>query len=277
MRYEGDIYSPHIAGDDYILQCTIGCSHNRCTFCYMYKNKQYRVRELGEIFKDIALAKEFYGDVKKVFLADGDALNMPAENLIKILACLYDAFSGLVYVGTYASAASILAKSPSELAELQKYGLSEVHLGVESGDEKILSAIQKGVNYQEMVEAGRKIKQSGINLFVTLILGLAGKNPDSFSHAQNTARICNEIQPEYIGLLTIITQPGTKLYEKVQSGEFTVPGDLEILAEMRLLIQGLELKNTGLTSIHPSNCISLEGFLPKDKKRTFDYAWYNFG
>lgn len=266
MRYEGDIYSPHIAGDDYILQCTIGCSHNQCTFCYMYKDKKYRIRELQEILKDIDLAKEYYGDVEKVFLADGDALSMPTDDLIQILAYLYASFPGLSYVGVYASAISVLRKTPAELLKLRNGGLVEAHLGVESGDEEILCAIRKGVSYEDMVQAGRKIREAGINLFVTVILGLAGRTAKAWQHAKQTARICNEIQPDYIGILTIIVQPGTELYEKARRGEFEIPEDMEILEEMRMMILDLKLDHSGITSIHPSNCIYLEGLLPKDKE-----------
>jgi len=265
MRYEGNMYSPHIAGDDYILQCTIGCSHNQCTFCHMYKDKKYRIRELNEILEDIDLAKEYYSDVGKVFLADGDALSMPAEDLIKILDYLYDNFSSLTYVGIYASAVSIQGKTLAELIKLQKHGLVEAHLGVESGDEEILRDICKGVSRDEMIQAGRKIRRAGINLFVTVILGLGGRTLKTQQHAKNTALICNEIQPNYIGILSIIVQPGTKLYEDIQSGTFEIPENMEILEEMRLMIQGMELEGTGITSIHPSNCICLEGLLPEDK------------
>ena len=265
MRYEGNIYSPHIAGDDYILQCTIGCSHNQCTFCYMYKDKQYRVRELNEILADIELAKEHYGDVNKIFLADGDALTMPAKDLITILQHLYAAFPGLTYVGVYASAASILSKTLSELQELQKHGLVEAHLGVESGDEEILQAIHKGVSVQAMVQAGKKVREAGINLFITVILGLAGRTSQAEAHARNTAQLCNQIQPDYIGMLSIIVQPGTELYEKMQRDEFQVPTDREILQEMRLMIENLDLENTGITSLHPSNCLYLDKVLPAGK------------
>jgi radical SAM superfamily enzyme YgiQ (UPF0313 family) len=265
MRYEGNIYSPHIAGDDYILQCTIGCSHNQCTFCYMYKEKKYRIRELHEILEDIDLAKEYYGDVEKVFLADGDALSMAAEALIKILDYLYDSFPSLTYVGIYASAVSIQKKTLIELIELQKHGLVEAHLGVESGDEEILRDIRKGVSREEIIQVGRKIRHAGINLFVTVIVGLAGRTTKAWEHARNTALICNAIQPDYIGILTIIVQPGTEIYEKTQRAEFEVPGNMEILEEMRLMIQGLELEHSNITTLHPSNCIYLEGLLPEAK------------
>lgn len=231
----------------------------------MYKDKQYRVRELNEILADIELAKEYYGDVNKVFLADGDALTMPTKDLVTILQHLYAAFPGLTYVGVYASAVSILGKMLSELQELQKYGLVEAHLGVESGDEEILQAVHKGVSGQAMVQAGRKVRQAGINLFITVILGLAGRTPAAEAHARNTAQICNQIQPDYIGLLSIIVQPGTELYEKMQRDEFQVPADREILQEMRLMIENLDLENTGITSMHPSNCLYLDKVLPADK------------
>lgn len=267
MRYEGNIYSPNIEADDFVLQCTIGCSHNQCTFCYMYKDKNFRVRSLDEILKDIDLAKDYYGDVEKVFLADGDALIMPNEYLLIILDYLYSSFPGLKYVGTYATAASILGKTPSELIQLQNHGLVEAHLGIESGDEGVLADIKKGVTYGELVEAGRMIRQAGIKLFVTVILGLAGSTPRAFDHARNTARICNDIQPDYIGVLTILVQSGTELHQRTQRGEFEIPIDIEILEEMRVLIKGLKLVNTGFTSIHSSNRLYIEGYLPEDKDR----------
>lgn len=266
MRYEGDIYSPHIAGDDYILQCTIGCSHNQCIFCSMYKEKRYRVRDLDEILYDIELAKEYYGDIEKVFLGDGDALTMPTENLIIILDRLYNAFPSLLYVGTYASPASILAKNLFDLKQLQEHGLIEAHLGIESGDEAVLHEIRKGVTYDEMVTAGKKVREAGIQLFATIILGLAGSTSKSLAHAKNTARICNDIQPDYIGALAIMVQPETELYKKAQNGFFELPTDMEILKEMRTMIQHLELKHCGITSIHPSNCLHLDGILPDDKE-----------
>ena len=265
MQYEGNIYSPNIEADDLVLQCTIGCSHNQCTFCYMYKSKKFRVRSLDEILKDIDLAKDYYGDIEKVFLGDGDALIMPSDDLIIVLDYLYNSFPSLNYVGTYASAASILGKTPSELIKLHRHGLVEAHLGIESGDEEVLAAIKKGATYGELVEAGRMIRAAGIKLFVTVILGLAGRTPRALEHARNTARICNDIQPDYIGVLTILVQPGTELYRKIQSGEFEIPSDIEILEEMRVLINNLYLISSGFTSIHSSNRLYIEGCLPDDK------------
>jgi radical SAM superfamily enzyme YgiQ (UPF0313 family) len=233
----------------------------------MYKDKIFRIRSMEDILEDIELAKEYYGDIEKIFLGDGDALTMPAENLTEILDCLYATFPGIFYVGTYASPRSILKKTPLELQHLREHGLVEIHLGVESGDDSILRDIRKGVTYNEMVTAGKKVRDAGIQLFVTVILGLAGKMPATLSHAENTARICNEIQPDYIGVLTIMAQPRTELYKKLQDGKFQLPEDKETLEEMLAIIQRLELNNCGITSIHPSNCLHLDGVLPQDKER----------
>lgn len=267
MRYEGDIYSPHIKGDDYILQCTIGCSHNQCTFCAMYKQKTYRRRLLKEILKDIQMAKKAYPETKKVFLADGDALTMPVEDLLMILDTLYKAFPDLSYIGSYASARSIAEKSLPDLKRLRVHGLCEVHLGVESGDDEILLTVKKGVDARQMAVVSKKIKDSGIALFVTAILGLAGKKKvHSNRHALKTAELLNEIQPDGLGLLTVILQPGTELFADWKTGFFTPPGDMDVLQELRLLLLQLQLSHTVFTTMHPSNCIVLDGVLPEDKE-----------
>jgi Fe-S oxidoreductase len=231
----------------------------------MYKAKQYRIRNLQEILEDIDMAREYYGDIEKVFLADGDALTMDKNDLITILDKLYKTFPGLAYVGTYASARSILNKSVLDLNELREHGLVEAHLGIESGDEEILRQIRKGVSYNEMVAAGRKLKQAGIQLFATIILGLAGTTGKKDDHTKNTARICNDIQPDYLGVLTVILEPNTELYYQHANGEFEVPADVEIVQEMYSILKELDLKDCGFTSIHPSNPVSIEGMLPQDK------------
>ncbi|NMC26855.1 MAG: radical SAM protein, partial [Syntrophomonadaceae bacterium] len=150
MRYEGNVFRPPSEARSYILQCTVGCSHNRCTFCSMYKDKKYRVRSLDEIKADIGMARLYYGDLVKVFLADGDALAMPTADLLEILSCLYQTFSSLKHVGIYASPDSILDKDSSELQALKNAGLTIAYLGVETGDEALLADIRKGVSYAEM-------------------------------------------------------------------------------------------------------------------------------
>jgi radical SAM superfamily enzyme YgiQ (UPF0313 family) len=166
MRYEGNIFRPPSEARSYILQCTVGCSHNRCTFCSMYKDKKYRVRELEEILRDIRMAKLYYYDLEKVFLADGDALAMDTEDLLQILDALYQNFPSLKHVGIYASPDSILNKSLEELQQLKERGLTIAYLGVETGDEELLRDIRKGVSYDEMVEAGKRIRASVVSILI---------------------------------------------------------------------------------------------------------------
>lgn len=270
MRYEGNIYRPPSEARSYILQCTVGCSHNRCTFCGMYKDKKYRVRELKEILEDIHMAKMYYRDIEKVFLADGDALAMNTADLLQVLEALYSAFPSLRHVGIYTSPDSILNKSLSELKELQQAGISMAYLGVETGDEELLRDIRKGVTYQEMVEAGKRIRQAGILLSVTVLLGLAGRTPKAVDHAINSARICNEINPDYIAALTLMLVPKTEMYRRMERGEFELPDPFEILAEMRLLLEHLEVEGSEFRSNHASNYLPIKARFPEDKQKTLN-------
>jgi len=270
MRYEGNVFRPPSEARSYILQCTVGCTHNRCTFCSMYKDKKYHVRSMKEILDDIRMAREYYGDLYKVFLADGDALAMKTSDLLEILKTLYQSFDSLKHVGIYASPDSILAKEMSELTALKEAGLTIAYLGVETGDPQLLVDIRKGVSYDEMVKAGLKIRQAGILLSVTILLGLAGRTPQAAEHARNTARILNEIAPDYVGALTLMLEPRTELYRRMEKGEFELPGPFEILDELRIIIQGLELQGTEFRSNHASNYLAIKGRLPEDKQKLLD-------
>ncbi len=267
MRYEGNIFRPPSEARSYILQCTVGCTHNRCTFCAMYKDKKFRVRSMEEIKTDIRMAKQYYGDLEKVFLADGDALAMETNDLLEILAVLYQAFPSLRHVGIYASPDSIIAKSMSELSVLKAAGLTIAYLGVETGDPELLLDIRKGVNYDEMVQAGRMIRSAGILLSVTVLLGLAGRTPKAVDHAKNTAKILNDMNPDYIGALTLMLVPRTVLFNRQKKGEFELPGPFEILDEMYMMIEDLEVEGTEYRSNHASNYLPIKGRLPEDKEK----------
>lgn len=267
MRYEGNVFRPPSEARSYILQCTVGCTHNRCTFCAMYKDKKYHVRPMAEIKEDIKMAKRYYHDVEKVFLADGDALAMVTTDLIEILGELYQAFPSLKHVGIYASPDSIIEKEIAELTALKAAGLTIAYLGVETGDPELLQDIRKGVTYDEMLEAGKRIRRAGILLSVTVLLGLAGRTPQAAQHAVNTAKICNEMNPDYIGALTLMLVPKTELYRRMERGEFELPGPFEILDEMRILISNLEVKETEFRSNHASNYLPIKGRLPQDKEK----------
>ena len=214
MRYEGNIFRPFSEANSYLLQCTVGCSHNQCTFCGMYKNKKYRERPLAEIKEDIAMARSYYGDVEKVFLCDGDAIALDTDMLLEILRELRAVFPSLRHVGSYVGPQSTLSKSVEELIILREAGLGKAYLGVETGDDELLRRVKKGAGYDDMLKAGKNLVQAGINLSVMVLLGLAGKGDASERHALATARICNEMKPQYLAALTVTPVPGTLLYRQ---------------------------------------------------------------
>jgi radical SAM superfamily enzyme YgiQ (UPF0313 family) len=265
MRYEGNIFRPPSEGRSYILQCTVGCSHNTCTFCSMYKDKKFHIRTRADILEDIRLAKGYYRNVNKVFLADGDALCMSEDDLLAILDELYASFSALEHVGIYASPTSILEKTPESLTHLQAQGLTIAYLGVETGDPELLKAIKKGVTVEEMVEAGLKIRAAGIALSATIILGLAGRTTQALTHAIRTGEVLSRMNPDYIGALTLMLEEGTPLYRRAARGEFQLPQPFEILDELKIILENCELSGTEFRSNHASNYLPIKGHFPEDK------------
>ena len=267
MRYEGNIFRPFSEAASYLLQCTVGCSHNQCTFCGMYKDRKYRVRQLQEILEDIRMAKDYYGDVEKVFLCDGDAIAMETEILLDILRALYAAFPSLRHVGSYVGPQSTLTKSPAELRALRSAGLTKAYIGVETGDDDLLKKVRKGVGRAEMLEAGQRLVEAGINLSAMVLLGLAGPGEASMRHALATARICDEMKPQYLAALTVTPVPGTVLYRQVQKGEFQLLDPFETLAEMKIIFENITLDPLKFVGTHASNYLSITGTLQKDKPK----------
>ncbi|MBN2079839.1 MAG: radical SAM protein [Spirochaetes bacterium] len=266
MRYEGNIFRPFSEANSYLLQCTVGCSHNACTFCGMYKEKRYREREITDIIEDIRMARDHYGDVQKVFLCDGDAIAMPTASLLMILSELRDAFPSLRHVGAYVGPTSIMKKSSSELSELRSAGLAKAYLGVETGDDRLLAEVNKGVNARDMLRAGRRIIDAGMNLSSMILLGLAGRGPRSGEHARATAAITNDMKPHYLAALTVTPVPGTALYAKMCHGEFELPGPFEILEEMKILFENLSVEGLKFVGIHASNYLPVNGTLMRDRE-----------
>lgn len=265
MRYEGMIFRPFSEANSYLLQCTVGCSHNGCSFCGMYKDKRFRVRTLDEIRTDIRMARDAYGDVEKVFLCDGDAIAIPTDILLEILRLLFGTFPSLRHVGTYVGPKSVLAKSMSELCALRAAGLTKAYLGVETGDDDLLKEVNKGVGAREMLQAGQNIVQAGMNLSSMILLGLAGNGPRSTGHALATAEITNAMRPRYLAAMTITPVPGTVLYNRMSRGEFALPDAFETLVEMRTLIANLDVEGLRFVGVHASNYLPLNGTLPQDK------------
>lgn len=230
----------------------------------MYKGKNFRIRSTDEIIEDFQIGREGYKYVKRIFIADGDALAIKTEELVKILSFIREKFPECERVGIYGSPKAILSKTDEELEKLKSLGLGIIYLGVESGSEKILKAINKGVTREEMVTAGKKVVTSGIELSITLISGIGGK-VDSHEHAIESAKIINEIAPHYVGLLTLLVEAGTPLYEDVQNGEFILLTPKEVLLETKEMVENLYVDNCIFRSNHASNYIALKGTLPQDK------------
>ena len=265
MRYEGDIYRPPGEWKSYLLQTTVGCSHNTCTFCRMYRGKRFHIRPLPDILEDIRMAKACYGDLRRVFLCDGDAIIMKTEELLSILDALYDAFPSLEKVTTYAGPLSTLSKTPEELKTLRKAGLTRAYLGVESGSDALLHAVKKGADARQMLEAGIRLREAGFDLWVMVILGLAGPGEAGRRHILDTAAMINEMRPRHLSALTLTLYPGTDLYQEWRAGRFQAATARDTLREARLLIEKLEVDPLHFTCDHASNYVPLKGSLPEDR------------
>ncbi len=269
MRYEGQIYRPPGEWRSYLLQCTVGCSHNKCTFCGMYKDKKFHIRPMKEIMEDIAMAREYYGpnNVDKVFLCDGDAIVMRQEQLLQILEALYAAFPHLRQVTVYAGTRSTMTKTQEQLIELRQAGLTRAYLGVESGWDDLLLRVKKGVTGEQMLKAAALLKNAGIDLWVTVILGLGGPGEGSVHHIQETIRLLNQMQANHVSCLSYIPEPRSPLYTDVKEGRFTLIGPKESLEETRALVEGLNYGPFHFTSNHASNYLALKGTLPDDREK----------
>src|SRR5690625_4891019 len=202
MKYEGRLYRPPSEARSLIIQATIGCSHNKCSFCSMYKEKQFRIRKLDDILNDIDTGREQFPNINRIFLADGDALIIKTNELVEILEHIQSSIPKCERIGIYASPKSIMSKSLSELKLLQSRGLNIAYLGLESGSDKVLMDIKKGSTSNEIIKCGRKLKEADISISITLISGIGGKNFWK-EHAIESAKAINEINPEYLGLLTL--------------------------------------------------------------------------
>ena len=269
MRYDSDLlYRPPGEWKSYLLQCTIGCSNNQCTFCGMYKDKTFRIRPTQEILEDIDMARDYYGPgLERVFLMDGDAIIIKTEDQLRILRKLYDTFPNLQKVTTYAGPRSTLSKTPQELRALHEAGLSRAYLGVESGSDAVLQFIHKGVTADQMLLAGQRLVEAGIDLWVTIILGITGQGGDWEEHILSTAKMMNAMRPRHLSAMTFAPAKGTPLGEDVQAGRFTVCTPDQVLEECRLLLEHLDVDPLHFTSNHASNYLPLKGGLPEDKEK----------
>lgn len=267
MRYEGNIYRPPSEADALILQATIGCSWNRCTYCVMYQGKDYRERPAGDCVRDLEeVAAQSGGHIEKIFVADGDALAMSMDGWLQILEATRRLFPRLRRVSCYATAPNLLQKSPDELQRLRQEGLSLLYVGPESGDDATLKRIAKGSTAAEHVEAARKAHQAGFEISVIVMLGVAGRE-HSEAHSLATAKLVTEMDPEYLAALTTTVVPGTPLSKLQDTGRYQLPSVEEMLGELRVIVDSARPTKALFRTNHASNYLPLGGRLPEDRER----------
>jgi len=274
MEYDAPLYRPPSEANSLIIQATLGCSANDCTFCLMYKTKKFKVRTLAEVKKDIDWCRDQVPNSRRVFLADGDALAIGTGQILKILDYLHQSFPRLERVTSYANPHNLLVKSREDLDEIRRRGLTMIYYGVESGDPETLGKVKKKGTPEDMVVGIDKAHEAGIEVSVTVLLGLAGKQ-GSDRHARLTAELLNRLQPEYVGALTLMLGPFEDSFAKSMGDGFELPDKWGALRELRAMISAFELKNTVFRTNHASNWLPLRGTLNRDRDsllKTIDAA-----
>jgi radical SAM superfamily enzyme YgiQ (UPF0313 family) len=267
MRYEGVIYRPPSEAGSLLIQATIGCPHNKCTFCNMYKNTRFRIRTVEDIMQDLDSAYACYGAMlESLFFPDGNTIVMKTDDLVKIFTYAHKLFPYLQRITVYGSARFVNKKSLSDLVRLKEAGLKRVHTGMETGDDITLQRIKKGVDAQAIIEAGLKLKEAGITVSEYYLVGIAGVER-SAEHAVNSARVLSAFSPDYIRLRTYVPVPGTPLYQDYINGNFNLPSPHEAIREVRLLVENLHCEGSVLLSDHISNYCNVNGRLPIDRPK----------
>ena len=269
MHYEGNCIRPPPEAYSILLQVTLGCSHNKCTFCGTYRDKPFRIKDDDIILSDILFASKHMKRQDRVFLMDGDALIIPQKRLMWILGKIKEHLPWVKRVGTYANTKSIRMKSPQELVELRKNGLDKIYLGVETGDDEVRKKINKGSSAQQCLEMGKKVKDAGLELIVMVLLGVAGKLK-SLDHARATGKLLSDMDPSYVAALTVILIPGTPLWEDYERGDFELPDERGLLIEMKEMIAHTNLSSGIFASNHASNYLSVKVHLPEGKQEVLD-------
>jgi radical SAM superfamily enzyme YgiQ (UPF0313 family) len=274
MRYQGPIYRPPSEADSLLIQATVGCPHNRCTFCMVYKGTRFKVRPTQEIKEDLTEARRQFGDrVSTLFFPAGNTIAMPAAALAEICRYSHELFPHLKRITVYGSSQFICRKGADKMRLLAEAGLKRLHVGLESGDDEILRRVQKGATVEEHLVAGRLLREAGIEISAYIVLGLGGKERTG-SHARESARMISEIQPDYLRLRTFVPKVNTPLLEEVLAGRFVMLSPHEVLRETRALIEAIDVP-TRVVSDHYTNYVNVSGCLPEDKEamlRVMDQA-----
>ncbi len=267
IKYVGDVYRPPSEAYSLIVQATIGCTHNKCSFCKMFKEKRFQTRPTEDIIADFAWARKRYRSVPRIFLADANALCLKTDKLMPILTYIEETFPECERVTIYGRASDILRKTEDELRQLREHGLTMVYIGAESGSDKVLEMCRKGETRQQLIDAVKRIEKVGIKASVTFISGLAGKDGWE-DHAIQTGTMITEMNASYVSLLTLLVDPQAPMYEDIQSGRLKLLTPQEVLAETHLMLENANPEKTCIfRSNHASNYLSLKGDLPQDRDR----------
>ena len=269
MHYEGNCIRPPSEAFSILLQVTLGCSHNKCTFCGTYTDKRFQIKDDKIILSDIIFASKYMKRQDRVFLMDGDALVIPQKRLMWILDRIREHLPWVKRVGAYANSKSIKMKTPEELVALRENRLGILYLGVESGDAEVLKKICKGASPQHLVNMGRKVRDAGIKLSVTVLLGIAGRE-GSLRHARATGELLTAMDPNYVGALTVILIPGTPLHDDYIAGKFELPNERELLLELREMIEHTNLTRGMFFSNHASNYLPVKARMPNGKQQALE-------
>jgi radical SAM superfamily enzyme YgiQ (UPF0313 family) len=267
MHYEGNIIRPPSEANSILLQITVGCSRNKCTFCGAYKGERFRIKPDSIIMDDIAFAATYCRRQRRIFLCDGDGLIVPQKRLLNILQEIERQLPWVTRVGAYANCKSLKMKTLDELKALKAHGLGILYMGLETGDDVTLKKINKGAASEEMIQMGKKARAAGIKLSITVLLGIAGKSRSDI-HARETGRVLTAIDPEYVGALTLMLIPGTPLYQDYRDGKFFLLEPDDMLNELKTMIEATELSKGLFHANHASNYLPIKATLPKDKAKT---------
>lgn len=267
MKYEGPIYRPPSEADSLLIQATVGCPHNKCTFCMVYKRgPRFRVRSFDEIRADVDEAREIYGNlIRTVFLPAGNTIAMPTDQLARVCCYIAESFPKLQRITVYGSAQYICKKGLNDMKRLKEAGLSRIHVGLESGSDEVLRRVKKGATRAQQIEAGRMTMEAGIELSEYIILGLGGKELTE-EHAIETASAINEIAPDFVRIRTFVPKINTLMLHLIKKGRFKMLGPHEVLTEARIIIENINVP-TKIFSDHYTNYLNLEGKLPEDRER----------
>ena len=264
MHYSGAVYRPPSEAHSLIVQCTLGCSHNKCAFCIMYKEKSFSINPLEQVLGDLAEARTYYPRIERIFLADGDALILPMDYLLTVLDYIRDNFPECERVSAYASTKALMRKSDDELKALREHGLQMVYVGLETGLEPLLKKYDKGVTAEEIIEHSLRAKAAGMTLSVTAINGMGGKE-QSEEHAVATAAALSRIKADYVAMLTLRVYSGTPLHDWIERGELTMLGPQELALDNRVILQHIDSDGSVFRSNHASNYLPLKGTLNRDR------------